>query len=413
MLARWAAVAAVLACRAWPVHSAEPPAATALGLIYVEGDNAGRTSRAVVVDPGKAALVHTAQMLPLDAAGRIVSADDPTGQTEKVFEHLAAALAAADSGFDRAVKLNVYLRRTDVLPVVRREIARRFTDAARPAVTFVEGALPHPEALVAVDIVAAVRGGASNPTGAVKTFRAAGLSGSPGATHAAVLPAGPQVYVSGQVGAGKTLPDATRNTMEILRATLKHVGLDESHVVQLKAFVTPMSGVAEVEAEIAKFFPGRSVPPIVYVEWKSNIPIEIELVAASPAVPAADREPLEFLTPPGMTASPVFSRLTRINHGKTVYIGGLYGTSTAPGEPQVREIFGEMERLLAGLGGDLRHLAKATYYVADDETSRKLGEVRLKIYDPRRPPAASKALVPGVGFSGKAITIEMIALIPK
>ena len=69
--------------------------------------------------------------------------------------------------------------------------------------------------------------------------------------------------------------------------------------------------------------------------------------------------------------------------------------------------------MLEKTGSDFRHLAKATYYVADDEASRKLGELRPKFYDPRRPPAASKAVVPGVGLAGKTVTLDMIAVAPR
>ena len=64
-------------------------------------------------------------------------------------------------------------------------------------------------------------------------------------------------------------------------------------------------------------------------------------------------------------------------------------------------------------GGDFRHLVKATYYVSDDPASRALNELRPRHYDPARPPAASKAMVAGVGAPGRAITLDMIAVSTK
>ena len=62
------------------------------------------------------------------------------------------------------------------------------------------------------------------------------------------------------------------------------------------------------------------------------------------------------------------------------------------------------------MGSDLRHLVKATYYVADDNTSRLLNELRPEYLEDGRAPAASKAMVPGTGSDGRTITLDMIAV---
>lgn len=376
-------------------------------LRWVDPHEKTGSSQAVVVD--SLALAHTAQFLPFDSAGRIVGKDDPDAQIQQVLNNLEAALVEARSGFDQAVKINVYVRRSKLVSEVQDALFWRFKGEARPAVSIVESTLAHPDAVVAMDAVAAVpKAGAE-----VKRFRAATLPGPRSGTHVAVLPVGPHIYVSGQASLkGNDLAQATRQTMESLRATLKFLELNDTHIVQLKAFLRPMSAVGEVEKEIAKSFGDQPVPPLVFVEWQSDLPIEIELVAAAPAPKEKAREPIEFLTPPGVQASPVYSRITRINHGKIVYVAGLYGKSETKAEAQIQEIFTTLGQLLQKTGSDFRHLAKATYYVTDDETTRKLGELRLKQYDPRRPPAASKAQVNGVGFAGKTMTLDMIAVVP-
>jgi enamine deaminase RidA (YjgF/YER057c/UK114 family) len=62
------------------------------------------------------------------------------------------------------------------------------------------------------------------------------------------------------------------------------------------------------------------------------------------------------------------------------------------------------------MGTDLDHLVKATYYVTDEETSSRLDVIRPKFYSPNRPPAASRAMVAGVGFPERSVTIDMIAV---
>ena len=44
-----------------------------------------------------------------------------------------------------------------------------------------------------------------------------------------------------------------------------------------------------------------------------------------------------------------------------------------------------------------------------DEASKALNELRPRYYDPRTPPAASKAVVKDVGLEGRTITLDMIA----
>jgi len=226
----------------------------------------------------------------------------------------------------------------------------------------------------------------------------------------AILPPGTRVYVSGQAVPGKDLAEATRKTLDELRDTLKFLGLKESSVVQVKAFVQPMTQHKIVLGETAKFFQDANakVPPLVLVEWQSSLPIEIELIAWGGRERAG--EPIEFLTPPKMKASPVYSRVARVNDGKLIYLSSFLGkTENDPGA-EIPEIFDAMGKVLEKAGSDYRHLAKATYYVTRPEATKKMGEIRPKYYDPKRPPAASLAQVAGTGQTKRTVTIDMIAV---
>jgi enamine deaminase RidA (YjgF/YER057c/UK114 family) len=226
----------------------------------------------------------------------------------------------------------------------------------------------------------------------------------------AVLPAGPRVYISGQAEPGPDLATATRKTLESLEATLKHLGLGKEHVVQVKAFFLPMKSADVVEQEVAAFFGAPEPPPLVLVEWRMSQPIEIELIAAAPK--AGGEEAIEYLATPALKPSPVFSRVARVNRGDLVYVSGLFGAAGGTGTAQVETIFAELKGILSESGSDLRHMAKATYYVSDDDASKALNDLRPKYYDPARPPAASKATVPGVGLDGCSVTLDMIAVVP-
>ncbi len=114
-----------------------------------------------------------------------------------------------------------------------------------------------------------------------------------------------------------------------------------------------------------------------------------------------------------MKASPVYARVTRINQPGQIFVSGLFGKTEMPSSAdEVRDIFATLKRVTEAAGSDLQHLAKATYYVADDDVSTRLNEIRPGFYDPARPPAASKAMITGTGQPGRTLTLDMIA-VPK
>lgn len=380
------------------------PAAGAEGVREV-GVNAETQTSAAVVVSGARPLIHTAQLAPVDARGTVRSIDRAEAQCEAVLDQLEAVLRAAGSDTGQLVKVNVHAARTDVVPVFRGVLARRMAGKARPAVSFVVGSLAVREALVAVDAVAVAR---QNPrVGPVYRQRLGALNGQWTGAHVATSPGGARVYISGQAEPGADTGEATRKTLAGLAATLDFLGLTRSQVVQVKSFLQPISAIETVASELTAFFGAEAVPPSVFVEWRMPGPIEIELVVAAGRQDGG--EAVEYLTPPRLKASPVFSRIARINRGDTIYLSGLYGPPGATGAKQVESMFESMQAVLAEVGGDLRHLVKATYYVTDDDASRALNELRPRYFDPARSPAASKATVAGVGEEGRTVTVDMIA----
>ena len=361
----------------------------------VRPDDTMGTSGAAVVD-GAANLAYTEQIMPIDADGKMIAPDQAGDQAAAVLDRLEFTLKDGRSGLDQLVKVDVYLARPDALPAFQKAFARKMAGKARPAVSYVVGALSRPDALVAVDAIAVTSLSGTRPGGRV-----------------AVLPAGPRVFVSGQADPDGDLTVAARKTLEGLDATLKFAGSDRSRVVRLKAFMQPMTGAARtaIEREVSNFFGGTNVPPLTLVEWRSspNQPIEIEVVAAGGAPVDV---PVEYLTPPALKPSPLFSRVARVKAGPLIYVSGMHGPSGSTGAAQVEAIFDTLSAVLAEAGSDFRHLAKATYYVSDEAASRALNDLRPRYFDPKRPPAASKAFVAGVGLERRTVTLDMIA-VPK
>ncbi|TWU09407.1 putative aminoacrylate peracid reductase RutC [Symmachiella macrocystis] len=366
-----------------------------------------QTGLAVAVSIDNVALAHTSQLLPLDDDGKLIGPDDAPAQTQALLTQLPDVLKLADTDLTRVVKLNVYLADDAQADAVQTVLKKQLAHHAQPAITFVSGTLAQPGVLVALDAVAAIPGDGPPQ---VSHISLPGAAQERPAT-VSILPRGGVVYISGQAEKGDDLAARTRNTLANLEKTLKFLSLKRAQVVQLKSFLNPMTDLAVVEDEIAAHFQGGPLPAHVPVEWTATDSIEIELIAYLPAANGdADQAPLTFSTPPWMTSSPVFSRVATVGTGRRVYISGLYGNSATA---QVPEIFKRLATILKKSQSDFDHLAKATYYVSDAAVSSALNDYRPQVYNPQRPPAASKAAVRGVGRTGRTITLDMIAVIPN
>ena len=349
----------------------------------------GGSSQCVVVNA--APLAHTSQLMGKGAG--------LAEQIEATLEGIDTALKSGSGGssLSQAVKLNVYVTQDSAVPEVEKALSAAFSGAHKPAVSFVTTALPNPAALVAMDAV-----------GVAATDIKSGSLG-----FAKTMPIGPRVYISGQAEKGDgTLADATKQTMASLGRTLEFLGLERRQVVQVKSFLTPMTKHADAEREIAAFFKDTAVPPCVFVEWKSTLPIEIEMIVSAAGNAALAQGPsVEVRTPPGMTTPAIYSRLTIARQPVTIYTSGLFPSDhQAPAEAQLRSLFTNLKQCLDLTGSDWMHLVKATYYVNDDALNKWHNTVRPDYFSPRRPPAASKASVSGVGRAGHGIMMDFIVV---
>ncbi|MGH7959806.1 MAG: Rid family hydrolase, partial [Opitutaceae bacterium] len=365
---------------------------------------------AAAVRVADGALAYTGQIFPGEDDGRMPR--DAGAQALQVLARLDRTLAAADSSLAMAVKINFYLASDDAFAAVEAALAEKCR-AAPAAVSYMRSTLAVNGALVAADAVAAAPSVATN----VRVFSATSPSGGSGTGKSiAVLPAGRRVYVSGLVSerarGSSDLRSATREAMARHGEVLAFLGLRKTDVVQVKAFFRPPAARAELAEEIAAFFAEGAVPPIIEVEFRSaSYPAEIELVAAGGAMLAGGREPLTFITPPGMTATRYWSRVVTVEPGvPQIYFSAFFGEGANSPREEMRMIFSRLGEALFDHGSSFRWLVKGTYYNTNSEISRALREARDVYYDPTRLPGSSAVQTTGVGRPGSTGTVDIIAV---
>ncbi|MHB8863768.1 MAG: RidA family protein [Pirellulaceae bacterium] len=407
-----AAAAILLACGAsWGTCSAaEPPAQDATGqettdssVQYVPLDAPAGMSQAVIVEGQP--LVHTRQLLPLDRDGNLVGENSLDAQIEQVLNNLDAVLHAAGSGLGRLVRLNVYAIAPSTVDKLRDHLSTRLEPAVRPAITAVLTPMPHRKALVAVDAVAVAA--ETGPTVALQ--RCDAVAGAQDCADIAVMPRGGVAYLSGVPAEGGLAVSAISRSMATLGKILEQLQLSPAQVVQLKVFLRPATAAEEALGELKKFFPNQIMPPVVFVEWIALAPVEIELIAHLPLTdPPA--EPVQYYNPPDVRPLPTFSRVALVHSERQIYVSSLFARAAGRGEQQADDLFAQLKTILEQTGSDMQHLAKATYYVCDDDAGRGFDRVRPRFFDPQRPPAASKVMVYGVGQAGRTLTMDMIAV---
>lgn len=399
MMWRFLGVFFLVGC--WAVHTA---AAAEPSIRYVPLDAPAGTSQAVVVEGHP--LVHTRQLLPLDGEGNLVGGDSVDEQIEQVLDNLDAVLTASGSSLGQLVRLNVYAIVPSTIDSVREQLAARLEPAVRPAVTSVLTPMPRHDALVALDAVAT----AADKGETVALERCEAVAGDEGCADAAVLPRGGVAYLSGVPAEPGLTKSAVDKSMAGLWKMLETFKLTPAHVVQLKVFVRPASAADEVREELKKFFPDQKTPPVVFVEWLGEPPVEIELIAQLPLT-AESTPKVQYYNQPDVRLSQLFSRVALVRTERQIYISSLFAPKeTGRREEEALGVFDQLGTILAETGSDLRHMAKGTYYVADDGAASGMDRVRLWRYDLDCPPAASKCMVHGVGQAKRTMTLDMIAV---
>ncbi len=356
-------------------------------------------------------LIHTTQLFPpmtSDGKEKSTTADQLSG----LLSELDLILKEHNSGLEWVAKLNLYVSDPGDCDEVRKLVGKWYKERRRPAITVVSTSLPRSAAKVALDAVAVVE--KSEKPGGVEIW--SDFASERGRTYggeALAAVAGSKtdlVYISGRASKADDLAAGTKGTVEELMSVLKILGAGPKNVIQIKAFLNPMSEAAFAAEAIQSFFEEGDRPPVVMVEWtSSSYPTEIEIIAAIPERDSAT-DAVMYMTPPWDKSSPVYSKVAVLKDHDIIYIGEMVGDAEVAADVEVKTLYDHMQQAVEAAGSDFRHLVKATYYFTDPAVSKELNTFRPTVYDPKRPPTASKISLKDIGVAGRGMLIDMIAV---
>jgi enamine deaminase RidA (YjgF/YER057c/UK114 family) len=127
-----------------------------------------------------------------------------------------------------------------------------------------------------------------------------------------------------------------------------------------------------------------------------------------------------YINPPGLVKPNGYTHVVVAPDGRTVFIAGQVafdstGKLIGDGDfrAQSEQVFQNLRRALASVGGSLDDLVKTTTFVTSPEHVPVLRELRAKYLGSASPPANTLVVVSALARPGLLIEIEAVAVMAK
>jgi enamine deaminase RidA (YjgF/YER057c/UK114 family) len=128
----------------------------------------------------------------------------------------------------------------------------------------------------------------------------------------------------------------------------------------------------------------------------------------------------KFINPPSLVKPTGYTHIVVAPDGRTVYVAGQVafdstGQVVGPGDfrAQAEQVFQNLRRALASVGGSLDNLVKTTTFVTDLKNVAHLREVRGKHLDRAHPPANTLLVVSSLARPELLLEIEGVAVLSQ
>lgn len=237
------------------------------------------------------------------------------------------------------------------------------------------------------------------------------------ATSVARKPQNPQglAFVSGQAGSAPI--DAANPSMKVahlakkgaadLKTALAGVQLEAKDVLRVTCLSTSLEDYNEARSAVAQEFPQAALAFVQSVRAPTSHVVECEAVARLKAPPA---QPVQFIQPPGLTASKNFTHVVLVNAPKLI----LTTTQLCfrAQDADVRLAFQRLQGMLEAAGSSTKHVLFSSVYPLTEAMTAKVRAIRFEFYDPSRPPASTLLLFEGLPSLDASFGVDVVA-VPK
>jgi enamine deaminase RidA (YjgF/YER057c/UK114 family) len=304
------------------------------------------------------------QISPLSAKGLL---------SQQVRDALKALLKS--SGGSTFVKMRAFVAGSGDLRRVPAIMSETFTEKhlALPALSVVQvGALPLEGAQVVIESIAVAK----------KEVNPLGL-----------------VFISGQGGA------APEKAIANLKTALQGAAAQSAGMRRITCFVSSLDDYAEVRRSLDAAYSSAALDIVQLQRAPNGRVVECEAVAKAERKVAA---PVEFVNPPGLTASPNFSQLALVSAPKLVFTGTQvsYGYQ----DSDARLAFQRLAKDLEHSGTSIKDVAMTHIYPLSTSLLEQVRRVRFEFFDKSHPPAATMLPFEGLPAMDAGFALDVIAI---
>jgi 2-iminobutanoate/2-iminopropanoate deaminase len=127
-----------------------------------------------------------------------------------------------------------------------------------------------------------------------------------------------------------------------------------------------------------------------------------------------------FINPPGLSKPTGYTHVVVAPDGRTVYLAGQVafdstGQVVGKGDfkAQAEQVYQNLRRALASVGGSLGDVVKTTTYITDVNNVPELREIRGKYLNPAHPPANTLLVVAGLARPELLLEIDGVAVLSQ
>src|SRR5262249_39730680 len=204
--------------------------------------------------------------------------------------------------------------------------------------------------------------------------------------------------------AGQASPNLEKTATD-LKTALAGSGSTASDVLQATCLCGSLDAYTAVRETISSAFP-RATLDIVQLQRAPNRSlVECEAVARLSHKIAA---PVEFLNPPGLTASPNYSQLALVSAPRLTFTGAQlsYGYQ----DSDARLAFQRLAKVLDQGGSSIKDVAVTHLYPLSASLAEQVRRTRFEFFDKARPPAATMQPFEGLPAMEAGFALDVIAI---